>query len=185
MVFAINIAQNLREMLQAFQAAAPALNLNNPEFADGSPDTGIVFRILRGPWQTTRRIPGLLYNVRDLLANHKSHIKQTVFRQTATVPYPQYQTYTCGELSPRIITWAIHRRFGTDVPEDALAMNGIEEAHYAFAPIHLIFGFHLSSEPPGHDPRFIDPWWNQRVDENVILTYWNEVKILPTVLLFW
>lgn len=162
--FIINIAQNLRDMLNACKADKDTIRTDNPEYAEGSSSMGSIATILSVP---SRRILGPINNLYEISVNGIDPVAPA---------HPELRTYVCTELSVRILDWATMRRFGqNNHPETSLTMNGIEFAPYVFTKAHYMCGFHLSGDPLTRDPRFIDPWWNQRFDDNVILTYRNEV----------
>jgi hypothetical protein len=173
--FIIDVGKNVRSMLNDLKDAASSLALNNPEFEDGSPAMGMVYKMLKMP---SRRILGLLYNFRDHYYNFKSYKDELLDDKSTPLAYPELHIYTCGELCDRILHWASKRRCGKENPESSLSMNGIELGRYVFSKLHDFFGLHMSGSDIYEDPRFIDPWWNQRFDENVVMTIRNEIMNL-------
>jgi len=89
--------------------------------------------------------------------------------------------YLCSDIAGRIINFGMGQRFGQHNPESAMRMNGIEFASYqlsilGYYGLHNMFGIHPSGTDVAEDPRFIDPWWNQRFDDKVVLT-WREEEV--------
>ena len=164
--FSYNVGRNLYNYLHDFDAAAPTLNLTNPDYNKGG---------LWDKYFPLQEYKGFFNNVR------------TFFGGT--------RTYECGELTSRIFNWSVRRKFGSFVPASgsysraeidmAETMNGIELAYYAIAPIHSFFGFYLSGT--ADNARFIDPWWYQVYDDHSLVDWSAQsarlLKLLSPILI--
>ena len=60
----------------------------------------------------------------------------------------------------------MQRRYGPDL-DARMTMNGFELGKYEAEPVHVFFGFTLASCP--EDPRFVDPWWEQKLADCLLL----------------
>lgn len=167
--FNISVGRNLLEFLTAVQSSAKALRLTNPEFQHSS-TFGKAADYL---WPDGTL--GLLYNFRWDLSKF--------FKVPNPMP-PEWNDYVCGELAMRLLDWAMQRRYGYGqyTLDTALKMNGIELGEYAFNHLHDFFGFNLSGNDPWKDAKFIDPWYNQTFDDQVVLSLGEErVKLAAAI----
>lgn len=87
--------------------------------------------------------------------------------------------FVCGSLSRRIAGWFQRLRLGGSSLSRRALLNGMEHAEYGVSwGLHVFAGVHLSSQGPGEDPRFIDPWWRQGWE---LESYWRPTGLLtPT-----
>ena len=172
LAYSFNVGRNMCDFLRDFDAAAPSLNLTNPErdYLLGDPLTlaTVAPGLLIG-MQLIPEYKGVLYDVKSMLGGSR--------------------TYTCGELCTRIFKWSARRKFGSSWNPDsydpseidlAQTMNGIEIASYAIAPIHAFFAFWPSGNDTG--ARFIDPWWYQAYDDHCLLDWPAQIARLAKVL---
>jgi hypothetical protein len=152
--FQIDVRQNVRDMLEAFNEQAQLqiageLDLTNRED----------WYILQGPFRSWK---GPYYNIRSFAGQGSDD-------------------YTCNNLRERISSWLKKRRFVGNCPDVSLPlrMNGIDIASFQIAPIHVFAGFHLSGTPP-NDAYFFDPWWEQEWGERSIMQWNTEYARLST-----
>ncbi|MBL9146986.1 MAG: zinc ribbon domain-containing protein [Verrucomicrobiaceae bacterium] len=165
--FPISVGHNLLEFLNEIQANAKSLRLTNPEFQHSSTLRNAADYL----WPDGTL--GLLYNFRWDIAKIVGH----------PMP-PEWNDYVCGELAKRLLEWAMQRRYGYGQYSlnTAAKMNGIELGEYAFNHLHDFFGFNLSGNDPWKDAKFIDPWWNQTFDDQVVLSLAEErVKLAAAI----
>lgn len=160
--FDLSVGQNVLKFLSAFQAAVPSLDLTNPDWQHS--DT---FLRNLSDWLWADFTLGLINNMRACAGGSEQ--------------------YVCSMMTRRIMNWAIQRRFDLNPSGGtSLDMNGIEMSYYLYHPIHVFFGFQLSSQDAfnGVETVCIDPWWRQTVEDNVILTLDQEARFLKAVVAY-
>ncbi|MBK1720280.1 hypothetical protein [Thiocystis violacea] len=166
-VFTVSVGSNVLSFLRDLEDKAPSLRLTNPEFQHRS----ALGRAADYLWPDSTL--GLLYNFRSMLAEKLGY----------PAP-PEWNAYVCGELARRLLHWAMERRYGYGGYgiETSLKMNGIELGEYTFNHLHDFFGFNLSGNDPWAEAKFIDPWWNQAFDDQVVLSLTEErVKLVGSI----
>jgi hypothetical protein len=151
----VDVGENLKAMWADFDAARPSLDLDNPEIHGASPFLWLL--------SIRRELFGWWYDLRNLF-----------IRPLLYAPLPPddpWERYLCAALTQRILNYFIPRRMGINNPEIALKMNGIEFLGYAvYLPggigYHSWAGFYLSGSDPLKDAIYMDPWWNQKWDDD-------------------
>ena len=153
--FRVDVGENLKAMWADFDAARPSLDLDNPEIHGASPFLWLL--------SIRRELFGWWYDLRNLF-----------IRPLLYAPLPPddpWERYLCAALTQRILNYFIPRRMGIKNPDSALKMNGIEFLGYAvYLPggigYHSWAGFYLSGSDPLKDAIYMDPWWNQKWDDD-------------------
>jgi len=168
-VFPISVGRNVLDFLSAIESSAQSLDLTNPEFQN-------LHTTLLGKaadYLYPDGALGFLYNFRDDVAKFFGYPRP-----------PEWQHYVCEAMARRLLDWSLERRYGEGrfTFDTSLKMNGIEVGRYTFNNLHVFFGFNLSCNDPWQEAKFIDPWWNQAYDNQVVLSLNEErVKLLATI----
>lgn len=153
---AVNVKENVRQVLADLLARAEMLKLNNPYFENRS----LGFTSLIDLTEYRPFVRGPVWNACEQFSGNESAYAKGDKRAKFA------HDYVCSEFRDRVAAWLVRRRHyqagNAGRVEEIARMNGIEFDNFIVASgFHNYEALFLSGMAPTDDPRGVDPWWKQ------------------------